>query len=40
MSTFSFKTGIEVIITSGFDEESAVAAIKGLTPKYGTIISP
>ncbi|MCC6040614.1 MAG: uridylate kinase [Desulfurococcaceae archaeon] len=40
MSAFSFKTGIEVIITSGFDEESAVAAIKGLTPKYGTIISP
>jgi isopentenyl phosphate kinase len=40
MSTFSFKTGIEVIITSGFDEESTVAAIKGLTPKYGTIISP
>ncbi len=40
MSTFSFKTGIEVIITSGFDIESAVQAIEGLPPKHGTLILP
>jgi len=40
MSTFSFRTGIEVIITSGFDIESAVQAIMGLPPRHGTLISP
>jgi len=40
MSTFSFKTGIEVIITSGFDVESAILAIRGRFPTRATIISP
>lgn len=40
MSTFSFRTGIEVVITSGFDVESATQAIEGLIPERGTIISP
>lgn len=39
MSTFSFKTGVDVIITSGFDIESAILAIRGHVPKRATIIS-
>ena len=39
-SRLAFSLGIEVIITSGFDIESAVSAILGGTPARATVIAP